>query len=165
METGTVPEKCKDGLNITLHKGRGKSFTDPNNYRAISLLPAVYKIFEKILQLRIENSLIPTKIYPHQHGFQKGKSCSMVTFMYACFMDAEKAFDKVWLNGLLYKLYNIGITNSKDFHLLHDMFSGMKSRVLAHNLLSDWIMIEQGTRQGSLLSPFMYSVYLNDLHI
>ena len=85
--------------------------------------------------------------------------------MYACFMDAEKAFDKVWLNGLLYKQYNIGITNSKDFHLLHDMFSGMKSRVLAHNLLSDWIMIEQGTRQGSLLSPFMYSVYLNDLHI
>ena len=180
LETGTVPEKCKDGLIITLHKGRGKSFTDPNNYRAISLLPAVYKIFEKILQLRIENSLLPTKIHPHQHGFQKGKSCSMVTFilkecanyciergsdLYACFMDAEKAFDKVWLNGLLYKLYNIGITNSKDFYLLHDMFSCMKSRVLAHNLLSDWIMIEQGTRQGSLLSPFMYSVYLNDLHI
>ena len=77
--------------------------------------------------------------------------------LYACFMDAEKAFDKVWLNGLLYKLYNIGITNSKDFYLLHD-FWYMKSRVLAHNLLSDWIMIEQGTRQGSLLSPFMYSV-------
>ena len=45
LETGTVHEKCKDGLIITLHKGRGKSFTDPNNYRAILLLPVVYKIF------------------------------------------------------------------------------------------------------------------------
>ena len=73
-------------------------------------------------------------------------------------------FDKVWLNGLLYKLYHVGITNSKDFNLLHNMFSGMKIRVLSHNLLSDWITIEQGTRQCSLLSPFRYSVYLDDLH-
>ena len=180
LETGKIPDKCKDGLIITLHKGRGKSLTDPNNYRAISLLPAIYKIFEKILQMRIENSIIPTQIHQHQHGFQKGKSCSMVTFilqecahyciergseLYACFMDAEKAFDRVWLNGLLYKLFNMGIKNMNDFRLLYDMFSGMKSRVLSHNLLSDRIAIQQGTRQGSLLSPFMYSVFLHDLHI
>ena len=42
-----VPSAFKDGLTITLHKGNGKSKTDPNNYRAISLLPAISKIFEK----------------------------------------------------------------------------------------------------------------------
>ena len=65
--------------------------------------------------------------------------------LYACLMDADKALDRVWINGLLYKLHKIGITNCKDVCLLHNMFSGMKSRILSHNILSDWVMIEQGT--------------------
>ena len=179
LSSGMTPTKFKHGLIITLHKGAGKSFSNPDNYRAISLLPSIAKLFEKILLNRLENSIIAKSIHPLQHGFQKGKSCKMVTFilqecveycrekgssLYSCFMDAEKAFDRVWINGLLYKLNCLGL-NFQDIRFLSDLFKDMKSRVLYNTLLSDWVPLEQGTRQGSLLSPFFYSVYINDLII
>ena len=82
--------------------------------------------------------------------------------LYSCFMDAEKAFDRVWINGLLYKLSLLGL-NFQDIRLLSNMFKNMKSRVLYNTLLSNWVPLEQGTRQGSLLSPFFFSVFINDL--
>ena len=82
--------------------------------------------------------------------------------LYSCFMDAEKAFDRVWISGLLYKLSKRGL-NAQDIRLLANMFTDMKSRVLCNTLLSNWVPIEQGTRQGSLLSPLLYSVFINDL--
>ena len=82
--------------------------------------------------------------------------------LYSCFMDAEKAFDRVWINGLLYKLHQVGL-NVQDIQLLSNMFTEMKSRVLYNTLLSNWVPIEQGTRQGSLLSPLFYSVFIKDL--
>ena len=77
-------------------------------------------------------------------------------------MDAEKAFDRVWINGLLYKLHQVGL-NVQDIQLLSNMFTEMKSRVLYNTLLSNCVPIEQGTRQGSLLSPLFYSVFINVL--
>ena len=70
----TVPDDFKNGLTITLHKGSGKSTSDPNNYRAISLLPVISKLFEKTILNRIENNDdIQSKLNSLQHGFQKGK--------------------------------------------------------------------------------------------
>ena len=177
LVSGIIPVKFKQGLIITLHKGAGKPYSNPDNYRAISLLPSIAKLFEKILLTRLENSKVAKSIHPLQHGFQKGKSSKMVTFivqecaeyckergscLYSCFMDAEKAFDRVWINGLLYKLHQTGL-NVHDIQLLSNMFTDMKSRVLYSSLLSKWVPIEQGTRQGSLLSPMFYSVYVNEL--
>ncbi len=82
--------------------------------------------------------------------------------LYACFMDAEKVFDRVWINGLLYKLSKLGI-NGKDLRLISNMYSGMTSRVFYNGYTSEWVRIEQGTRQGSITSPFFYNVFLNDL--
>ena len=102
---------------MTLHKGNGKTRTDPNNYRAISLLPVIFKIFEKLFLTRLEKNKFQEKLHPLQHGFQKGKSCKMVSFIYqeavnytlerhdvifTCFMDALKAFDRTWISGLLH---------------------------------------------------------------
>ena len=54
IQTEQIPASFKVGLTVTLHKGKNKSATYPNNYRAISLLPAVFKIFEKIVLNRFE---------------------------------------------------------------------------------------------------------------
>ena len=110
-----IPIQFKQGLIITLYKGHNKSPLNPDNYRAITLMPVMSKLFEKVIQTRIEKSNIPSSIHPLQHGFQKGKSSKHVTFilqesinfcqerhspLYACFLDAAKAFDKVWIKGL-----------------------------------------------------------------
>lgn len=173
----SVPLGFKEGLIIPLHKGHKKSLTDPNNYRAISLMPIISKLFEKVIQMRINDSGLVDKIHPLQHGFRRHKNCKMVSLilqesvlyckergsvLYACFMDAEKAFDRVWINGLLYKLSKFGI-NGKDLRLISNIYSDMVSRVFYNGYLSDWVRIQQGTRQGGITSPFFYNVFLNDL--
>ena len=71
LVTGMIPVKFKHGLIITLHKVAGKSFSNPDNYRAISLLPSVAKIFEKILLNRNFNNI---QIYtPPSTRISKGK--------------------------------------------------------------------------------------------
>ena len=110
LEYNKVPLAFKIVITITLHKGNGKSKSDPNNYRAISLLPVISKIFEKVILTRIEDkTTLQSQLHPLQHGLQKGKSCKMTSFLYqdavnytyernqviySCFMDAMKAFDK-----------------------------------------------------------------------
>jgi len=172
-----LPRGFKSGLTVTLHKGKGKSFSDPNNYRAISLLPVVYKLFEKLLHKRFTECDFTKKLNPLQHGFQKGKSCKMVSFLlqesrnycnerhsplHACYLDARSAFDVVWTSGLLYKLYHLGI-RGKALRIIHDSFQGSSSRVLIDGHLSNPFCIERGTRQGSICAPFYYTVFVDNL--
>ena len=71
----------KMGLTVTLYKGKGKTTSEPNNYRAISLLPVVYKLFETVVLRRLQSRHPPVELNKLQHGFQKGKSCKMVSFI------------------------------------------------------------------------------------
>ncbi|MES9882637.1 MAG: reverse transcriptase family protein [Sedimenticola sp.] len=172
-----VPDSFKDGLIVTLHKGHGKPLTDPNSYRAISLTPVISKLYEKLLLSRLERKNYTNKLHPLQHGFQKNKSCKMVSFilqecidycrergseLFTCFLDAEKAFDRVWIDGLLCKLFDFGV-RGKDLRTIATMYNNMRSKVLCQGVLSDWVHVQQGTRQGAITSPFLYAVYVNDL--
>jgi len=56
--TEKIPAKFKTGLTVTLHKGKGKSQTEPSNFRAISLLPVVSKVFEKILLVVLKQNTL-----------------------------------------------------------------------------------------------------------
>ena len=82
--------------------------------------------------------------------------------LYVCFLDAQKAFDKVWHEGLFLKMYEMGI----DFYLwkvivnLHDNLS---SYVLFRGFKSIEFNISRGTRQGGVLSPFLFLCFINDL--
>ncbi|MES9903946.1 MAG: reverse transcriptase family protein [Sedimenticola sp.] len=172
-----VPDSFRDGLIITLHKGHGKPLLEPNSYRAISLTPVISKLYEKLLLSRLECKRFPHKLHPLQHGFQKNKSCKMVSFilqecidycrergseLFTCFLDAEKAFDCVWIDGLMCKLYDFGICG-KDLRIFSDMYRNMRSKVLCQGVLSEWVEVKQGTRQGGITSPFLYAVYVNGL--
>ena len=67
LSNETVPDEFKNGLTTTLHKGSGKPRSDPNNYRALSLLPVISKLFEKTILNRIEsNDDIQSKLNPLQ---------------------------------------------------------------------------------------------------
>jgi len=175
--TETIPASFKQSVTITLHKGSGKSTIDPNNYRAITLLPVLSKLFEKIMLCRMEKIGIPAKLHPLQHGFKKGKSCKMASFLYqeasnycyerndvthTCFLDAMKAFDMTWIRGVLYKLHHLGV-QGKALRIVSGMLSGASSRVVAYGHLSPPFAIEQGTRQGSTWSPFFYTVLIDEL--
>jgi len=174
---GQVPDGFKHGLIVTLHKGKEKHPTDPNSYRTISLISVVAKLFEKLLMKRIENTSAWSRLNKLQYGFQKNKNCKMVSYLlqeardyccergsslHACYLDAQSAFDKVWINGLIYKLYHLEVRGQL-LRIIFDSLPNCTSRVLSRGFDSEPFLIEQGTRQGSICAPFFYIVHINEL--
>ena len=81
--------------------------------------------------------------------------------VFSCFLDVRKAFDTVLIDGLLYKLFNdLGI-NGKMWLAIKDLYTDVQAQVLYDGTLSRLFEIGQGTRQGRILAPFMYKVYIN----
>ena len=82
--------------------------------------------------------------------------------MRGVFLDLSKAFDKVWHDGLLYKLRRMGICG-KYFELIDSFLSDRFQRVLLNGQTSKWSQIKAGVPQGSFLGPLLSIVYVNDL--
>ena len=113
-----------------------------------------------------------------QFGFSEGVGCIEASFtiletinpmlergskVFGCFLDVRKAFDTVWIDGLLFKLLSdLGI-NGRTWLALKDLYTDIKARVLFAGSLSREFNISQGTGQGRLLAQFMYKVYINGL--
>ncbi|XP_063957544.1 uncharacterized protein LOC135154650 [Lytechinus pictus] len=117
-----MPSNFKTSLILPIHKGKWKSPTDPSNYRGISLTTVFCKILELLIKPELEEALHKSNI-PHelQSGFQEGHSCLLVAatlnliiesnkkHTFIAYLDAANAFDTVWHNGLLLKLYKAGV--------------------------------------------------------
>lgn len=180
MKVGYIPESWKTSIIIPLYKGNNKPKEDPDSYRAVSLLPVLYKLFEKLIYGRVQQWLSETHMqFPNkqQQGFQKQKSCTTVSFnlhetlyynlelhskVYASFLDIRKAFDTVWQKGLMMKLQQLGI----DKHLLNvinQSYTNIRSCVCINGHTSTAFEVMTGVRQGGVLSSFLYLVYINDL--
>ena len=161
----------KEGIIITLHKGGKKSKIDPNNYRAINLSSAILKLFEKLLLEKVK-SAITKPLNCLQGGFRPQVGCNMSSLMikecisyakenqsklFVCYLDIQKAFDRMWHNGLFVKLYDLGM-RSKLLGIIIDLHTNMKSCVLYKGHKSIYFHIVQGSRQGGVFSPCFHVI-------
>ena len=83
--------------------------------------------------------------------------------MFSCFLDVHKAFDTVWIEGLLYKLFSEFGIGGRMWLVIKDLYTSVRERVLYSGSLSRESDVLQGTGQRRILAPFMYKVYINGL--
>ena len=110
-----------------------------------------------------------------QSGFQEGAGCIEASFVilkttnhmlergskvFSCFLDVLKAFDTVWIDGLLNKLFTDLGVGGRMWLTIKDLYTGVKAQVLYSGSLSRQFSVSQGAGQGRILAPFMYKVIL-----
>ena len=176
FEAGIFPEMWGNGLLVPLHKKGSMSVTD--NYRGITLLSALGKLFTRVLNNRLDGWAEAYGIYLEaQNGFRKGRGTTDSLFiiqnvinefiengkkLYVFFVDYSKAFDFVVHDNLWYKLLQYGI-RGKIFNIIHSMYQYVKTKVFSNGITSDPFHCKLGVRQGECLSPFLFAMYVNDL--
>lgn len=177
LETGIIPEEWTIGKIKPIYKNKGDT-TDPNNYRPITLLSCLGKLFTFLLSERLSAFVEENQILQeNQAGFRHGYSTSDHIFalhalvelmryekkkLFCSFIDFSKAFDSVWRVGLWRKLLNNDI-NGNFFQIIHNMYQNIKSCVADKGEYSAFFMSNCGVRQGDNLSPILFSMILNDL--
>ena len=177
FDTGFIPESWVVGNIIPIYKNKGDS-NDPKNVRPITLVSCLGKLFTAILSERLSKYSDDFFVmHGNQCGFRQGYCTvdnlfTLYSFfellkrkkkkMYCAFIDFEKAFDKIWREGLWYKLL-INNINGKMLNVIQIIYKDIKSNIIFNNSKSDYFPCDNGIRQGENLSLFLFAIFLNDL--
>lgn len=177
LEQQTFPAPWKRAKVIVIHKP-GKPKANPDNYRPISLLSTLGKIAERVVLNRLQEEIKDLELLPpEQFGFREGHGTELQLLRLVeeiheaidrrdvaagIFLDVKRAFDKVWHQGLIVKLYRQNI-NPGLVKIIANFLTGREFQVSVGDSLSEPRPLRAGVPQGSVLSPTLYNLYTADI--
>jgi ribonuclease HI len=176
-EKGEVPTTWKHSVVVPIPKA-GKDPKEPNSYRPISLTSNMCKAMEAMVTKRLNHHLeTEGHISPDQSGFRKGHSTidhivrlendirmAQIKRQYlaAIFLDFSKAFDMVWHQGLLQKLAHKAV-KGRMANFIQSFLEDRSLSVRVGKSTSDALLLQNGTPQGSIISPTLFNIMIDDL--
>ena len=176
FKRGTFPSNWRINIIKPIYKGGGTA--DASNYRGIALSSCFSKLLSRILFNRLDNYLEANNIlHNEQIGFRKNcrtsdhiltlktlidKAFKKSKYLYTSFVDLSKAFDTINRSSLIYKMKLNGI-NGPFICLIEDMYKELYCTVKCNNHLSETFKTTLGVKQGCILSPTLFALYMNDL--
>ena len=168
--TGYIPEEMRKSVFVTLPKKPGT--VECEEHRTISLMSQITKIILRVLLNRARNR-IKEVVSEVQYGFGAGRGTRNAIFitrmiseraievkkdLFMCFVDYAKAFDRIRHPVLIELLMEAGL-DTRDIQLIANLYWEQSAAVRIDNVLSKWVKITRGVRQGCVLSPDLFALY------
>ena len=176
LQDGQMPETWNLSFISSLYKAGDVNNT--NNYRGLSVSSCLGKLFNGLLNRRLNNYLEENNLLsPHQSGFRKNHRTSDNIFimktlvnkyikckkhkLFVCYVDFRKAYDYVWRSAMILKLLKKGI-GGNFAKILQNMYSSTKCACKDAYYQSESFYTNIGVKQGDNLSPTLFNIFIDD---